>query len=84
MAVLCADPRSPHGLILYSRYFLGIRPSASAIGRADMPHYLATSEAGQLRRTLSDAIAHATFPDLLNRVADSLPAWFPCAPTSWS
>jgi hypothetical protein len=81
-AALCVDSSTPHGLILYSPY-----SSASARPRTpstERPHYLANFESDQLHRALSDAIAHATFPDLLigSHGADNLTSWLPCALTS--
>ncbi len=67
MAALCADP-GPNSLILYSPYLLGIGPKAAALDRADMPHYFASADSGQLHRTLETAIAQATRPEALDRV----------------
>ncbi|MBE1498088.1 class 3 adenylate cyclase [Amycolatopsis lexingtonensis] len=67
MAALCADP-GPHSLILYSPYLLGIGPAAAALDRADMPHYFATPDSGDLHRTLDAAITRATRPEVLERV----------------
>ncbi|NBH12444.1 adenylate/guanylate cyclase domain-containing protein [Amycolatopsis sp. SID8362] len=67
MAALCADPGA-HALILYSPYLLGIGPGAAALDRADMPHYFATPDSGDLHRTLDAALARATRPEVLERV----------------
>ncbi|WP_328646362.1 hypothetical protein OHS58_45300 [Amycolatopsis sp. NBC_00348] len=67
MAALCADS-GPHSLILYSPYLLGIGPTASVLDRADMPHYFATADSGELHRTLEAAITQATRPGVLERV----------------
>ncbi|WP_460442297.1 hypothetical protein [Amycolatopsis stemonae] len=67
MAALCADP-GPNSLILYSPYLLGIGPKASVLDRADMPHYFATADSGQLHRTLETVIAEATRLENLDRV----------------
>jgi class 3 adenylate cyclase len=63
MAVLCADP-GPDSLILYSPYLLG----PVTLDRADMPHYFATPDSGELHRTLDTAIAQATRTGVLERV----------------
>jgi hypothetical protein len=65
---LCIDLHAPHALILYSPYLFGICPETALVERADMPHYLATTESGRLFTTLSDVISNASAQETSERV----------------
>ncbi len=65
---LCIDLHSPHALILYSPYLFGTQASTPKVERGDMPHYLATTDSGQLFTTLKDVVGSAARDEALRRV----------------
>ncbi|GGT69881.1 hypothetical protein [Actinomadura citrea] len=67
MAALCTD-LDDDGFILYSPYFFNTRPGKGHIERGDMPHYLVTSDSGELYADISRVIHEATAPDRLTRI----------------
>ncbi|TDD73288.1 hypothetical protein E1293_31815 [Actinomadura darangshiensis] len=68
IAALCADLRSRDPVVLYSPYMFTARPDGVRVERADMPHYLVTSEAGPLFTQLVQVIGDASAPKRTTRV----------------
>ncbi|MGC4956754.1 hypothetical protein ACLQ2P_26390 [Actinomadura citrea] len=67
MAALCAD-LDDDGFILYSSYFFNTRPGKGHIERGDMPHYLVTSDSGELFADISHVLREATAPGRMTRI----------------